>query len=234
MEAECNVCGGKRFGDQRTRKGVRCMQCGSLERTRVLQLVLFESAIIRPGLRVMHLAPELGIARNVKKVVGKGYEPYDLFPEKFRGLEVRKMNLVTDVEGLPSEHYDVIVHSHVMEHIACDATAVFFHLHRSLRSSGRHVFCVPIRAGYYEAQLGGLTAEERTRRFGQDDHVRLYGARDLGATLGMIFKLPAEYDLEKQFSAGVLDKFNIPKNIRKGFNSSSVLALRKEDIKLHA
>lgn len=234
MEPECNVCGGRRFGDQRARKGVRCIQCGSLERTRVLQLVLFESGIIKPGLRVLHLAPELGIARNIKKVVGEGYEPYDLFPEKFRGLAVRKMNLVTDVEGLRSENHDVVIHSHVMEHVPCDATAVLFHLHRSLRSTGRHVFCVPIRAGHYEAQFGGLTPEERIRRFGQDDHIRLYGARDLAVTLGMIFKLPAEYDLEKQFGAGILDRFNIPKSARKGFNSNTVFVLRKDDIKLHA
>jgi len=45
MQPECNVCGGRRFGDQRTRKDVRCLQCGSLERTRVLQLVLFQNGL---------------------------------------------------------------------------------------------------------------------------------------------------------------------------------------------
>jgi len=234
MQPECNVCGGRRFGDQRTRKDVRCLQCGSLERTRVLQLVLFQNGLVRPGMRVLHLAPELGIARNVQKVAGDGYEACDLFPEKFRSLPVRKMNLVTDAEALPSGRYDVVIHSHVMEHLPCDVTSVLFHLHRSLTPTGVHVFSVPMRVGHYEANLGDMPEEERIKRFGQNDHVRMFGARDIAVTLGMVFRLPAEYDLEAQFGADVLDRFNIPKKVRKGFSSSSVFAVKKDDIRLRA
>ena len=36
----CNICGGAEFLDMNVRKGVRCGQCGSLERTRLLWLYL--------------------------------------------------------------------------------------------------------------------------------------------------------------------------------------------------
>jgi predicted SAM-dependent methyltransferase len=234
MERMCNVCGGSEFGDQGSRKGVRCLQCGSLERTRVMQLMLFEPPLVAPGARVLHLAPEVGIANNIKKLVGAGYEAYDLFPEKFRKLDVRKMDLVTDAETLPSNHYDLVLHSHVLEHLPCDVTSVLFHLHRSLRPTGFHVFSVPLRGGYYEADLGKLTPEERLRRFGQNDHVRMFGVRDIGVTLGMVFRLPAEYDLEARFPADRLEKYNIPANVRKGFNSSSIFVMRKDDIRLRS
>ena len=41
-------------------------------------------------------------------------------------------------------------------------------------------------------------------------------------------------ELEAQFGADVLDRFNIPKKVRKGFSSSSVFAVKKDDIRLRA
>lgn len=40
-----------------------------------------------------------------------------------------------------------------------------------------------IRARLYAEDLGPLAPDEAVRRFGQNDHVRLFGAHDLQATL---------------------------------------------------
>jgi hypothetical protein len=232
MDRECNVCGGTTFADMGARKNVRCASCGSLERTRAMQLVLSADGLVQPGRRVMHLAPDLGLARNIKRIVGDGYEAYDLSPEKFPGLQVKRINLIADVEALPTHHYDLVIHSHVMEHVACNVTAVLFHLHRSLTPEGAHVFCIPLMGGHYDTYFGELPSEIRIQRFGQHDHVRSFGVKDLAITLGMIFSLPPCYDLEERFHTELLDRYNIPPIARKGFTGSTVFVMRKRDLKL--
>jgi hypothetical protein len=52
---------------------------------------------------------------------------------------------------------------------------MLFHLYWMLSSRGRHVFVVPFTPGALEEYFQTLSSEERTRRFGQWDHVRRFG-----------------------------------------------------------
>ena len=48
----------------------------------------------------------------------------------------------------------------------------------------------------------------------------------------MIFPLAPEYDLTSEFDSDVLDMCNVPDYARKGYTSSSVLFMKKNDFKL--
>lgn len=232
VQLVCNLCGCHEFVDMGARKAVRCAECGSLERTRVMKLMLDEYGLIQPGHRVMHIAPEKGLYEYIRSIPGVQYEVYDLDPRGYSFAEVQQMDLVTDSEKLPSGAYDLIIHSHVMEHVPCDSSAVFYHLHRALKETGYQVFCVPILSGHWDCCLGGIGDSERVQRFGQKDHVRRFGGADLHRTLGMLFPLPEVYDLTETFSGEDLDRFNIPAAAREGYSSSSVLAMGKWQFKL--
>jgi SAM-dependent methyltransferase len=230
--ATCNVCGSERFEDFRSRKNARCVDCLSLERTRVLKLALDHYKLVRPGMRVLHLAPDAGIGRYIKRVVGDElYEAYDLKPSIYsEDLNVRPIDLVTDAAALPSEHYDLVLHMHVMEHIPCNVTAVLWHLHRALRPSGRHVFCLPVMTGNFAEDLGPLTREQREQLFGQFDHCRRFGRDDLHLTLGMIFRL-RPFDCARLVPSEVLATHAIPP-YRSAPSSNTIYVQWKNDLLL--
>jgi SAM-dependent methyltransferase len=224
----CNVCGGSRFADFRRRKGILCADCQSLERTRIIKLYLDELNL-GPGKKVLHLAPEKGLAQFFmhRKV---DYDPVDFDPTRYPWAPVRRLDLTTDAKALPSDHYDLVLHSHVMEHIPCNITIVLQHLHRVLRTGGTHLFCIPLLPGNFSEFLGKMSDQEATSRFGQHDHVRRFGADNLQDTLGMIFNLE-ESDLEARFGAWRLHSHNIPKTAWRGLGVHTVFALCKNDLR---
>jgi phosphoglycolate phosphatase len=186
----------------------------------------------RAGQRVLHFAPERGLAERLRDIVGAAnYEAYDLHPESY-GSGTQRFDLCRQAHELPSARYDLIVHSHVLEHLPCNYSAVLFHLHRALASDGLHVCCVPFLEGHYEEQGGRLSNAERKRRFGQEDHVRRFGAADVADTLGMVVRLPSAYDLTGLFPVEALQRANIPDYARSGYSPHSVLVLCKEDLLL--
>ena len=231
-EFECNVCGGNSFADFRNRIQVRCTSCGSLERTRVLKLVLDRQGALTPDMRVLHLAPEPMIGKHIKSIVGNGYDARDYSPDNFpKELNVQRIDLVTESEYLPSDWFDLIVHVHVLEHLPCNYTAVLYHLHRSLKLGGLHAFGVPIHRGAYAAQFGEIQNEDRAKQFGQADHMRRFGLNDLDRTLGMVFHLRPP-DLVGQFGIETLKRHRIPESSWIGVSSNTIFALAKDDLRL--
>ncbi|MGH6922726.1 MAG: methyltransferase domain-containing protein [Propylenella sp.] len=229
----CNICGGNQFADFGRRVNIRCASCGSLERQRATWLFIDGLRLLQPGMRVMHIAPEQGLSARLRALVGDAlYETYDANPAWYRASRTRQLDLIADAERLLSRHYDLVVHSHVLEHLAGNITAVLFHLHRSLTEGGFHVFSVPIVAGRYEASFGDIPPEERERRFGKRDHMHLFGRDDIRATLGMVFPMPEDYDLQRLFPGVDFDEINIPPYARTGLTPHTVLCMRKGDIKL--
>jgi hypothetical protein len=233
MKPICNICGSNSFVDMGARKAVKCALCESLERTRVMALLLKKHGVPRPGMKVLHLAPEKGIGMYFLKVVGpENYHARDLDPLRYTFCSAQRFDLCTDAEQLPDNYYDLIVHSHVIEHIPCNHTMVLLHLHRALSHQGLHICGIPVSSGYYEEECGPLAEDERTRRFGQFDHMRKFGDRDLDQSLGKIFKVPSTYDLSTHFDADELDRYNIPQNVRTGFTPHSIFIFKKEDAKI--
>jgi len=233
VDALCNICGYQGMIARPSREIV-CPGCGSHGRTRLIWLMLTRHGLLQAGLRCLHIAPEAALAPRLRAILGDGYEPVDVAPEHYRYAPgIRGFDLVADAPALPSSAYDLILHSHVMEHVRGNVTAVLFHLHRALKPGGKQICCIPVaRARHYAEDLGPLPPEDALRRFGQDDHVRIFGANDLQATLGMIFALPQRYDLLDDYGADLLARHGIPEVAWSGWSANSVLVLDKQDLLL--
>ena len=231
----CNICLDTRLIARGKRGNMICESCGSDGRARLLWLFLERRALLRPGLRCLHIAPERAIAPRLSAIFGDGYEPVDIEPDRFPfAPNIRRFDLLTETAALPSGAYDLIVHSHVMEHVRGNVTAILFHLHRALKPTGYQICCIPIMPErHYAEDLGPLTADEAVVRFGQDDHVRIFGGRNLQATLGMIFALPERYDLVAEYGASLLARCGIPEVAWSDWSANSVLVLGKDDLLLH-
>ena len=231
IDALCNICGHQGMIVRPSREIV-CTGCGSHGRMRLMWLMLRD--LLRPGLRCLHIGPEAALAPRLHAILGDGYEPVDIAPEQYPFAPgIRRFDLVRDAPDLPSHSYDLILHSHVMEHVRGNVTAVLFHLHRALKPDGRQVCCIPvIRERHYAEDFGALTSDDAVARFGQDDHVRIFGARDLHATLGMLFALPERYDLQEDYGADLLARHGIPEIAWSGWSANSVLMLGKQDLLL--
>lgn len=231
---ECNLCGSKKFKDMMARKNVLCRGCNSLERTRVIALFIQHFNLINTATRVLHIAPEKGLANYLYSIAGDNCTFVDLNPENFKSIpNMQKMDLCDDLSGIPGDSYDLIVHSHVIEHVPCNYTYVLYHLNRIMSPQGRTVCSIPIMSDYYDCSTSpALSDEQRQQRFGQNDHVRRFGRSDLQASLGKVYRLAPEYDITQLFSIEELERYNIPQNHWRGYTPGSVLLLGKDDFLL--
>jgi SAM-dependent methyltransferase len=154
-----------------TRPNAKCPRCGSKKRHRLLWLFLREQTNVFTGrLRVLHFAPERCFRKTFAKLPNLEYLTADLEPEK--------VTLAMDITAIPAsgETFDVILCSHVLEHVSDDRQAMR-EMHRVLKPGGWAVIMVPMdwdRARTLE-DPSIVSPEERERMFRQPDHVRLYG-----------------------------------------------------------
>jgi phosphoglycolate phosphatase len=231
LELRCNLCGGTEFVEMNGRQNARCAGCSSLERTRLVKLHLDRLGLPCPHMRILHIAPERGLAKLLSSA--SGYEAADLDTTRFGQFpNFRQFDMGRDAPTLPKDSYDLIMHNHVLEHIEYNFTAVLYHLHRALKPDGYHIFSIPFESEFYEESLAPLSKEERHTRFGQWDHVRSFGTKDLANTLGMAIRLPQAIDLEADFPADVLDAAAIPRSAWKDYSKHFIFVLRKSDLLL--
>ena len=147
-----------------------CPSCTALERHRALWLFLERQTTFftSPCLRLLHFAPEACLESRFRQLVGKGYVTADLLDPK---ADVRAD--ITDLQFLDAS-FDVIICSHVLEHVPDDRKAMR-ELYRVLDDNGQAIVIVPLRGATTEEDLSITDPDERTRRYGQADHVRYYG-----------------------------------------------------------
>ena len=197
--ARCPFCGSTEFVDYRDRRGERCASCRSHARVRAAWVILTGYCRVQPDTRIVHFAPEPLIAKRLREKCGDRYQPYDLNNERYPlELGVQHFDLCRDLPRLPKAGFDVVLHNHVIEHVTCNYTIVLQRLHDLLRPGGTHVFSLPIGKGYFKDDISPkLTHAERTKNFGQWDHVRHFGRNDLERTLGMVFGITQDYDLSR-------------------------------------
>jgi ubiquinone/menaquinone biosynthesis C-methylase UbiE len=172
--AECPICGTVApsflaLGPRKLVPDRKCPTCGSLERHR--QLWLFfeaETNLFTDRLRMLHIAPERCIATRLHARKNIDYLSADLIPS----WAMVHMDL-TDIH-FPAETFDVIYASHVLEHVPDDRLAMR-ELYRVLRCGGWAILQVPIWRPRTNEDPTVTDPAERERRFGQSDHVRMYG-----------------------------------------------------------
>ncbi len=171
---ECPCCD-HRFRKFISRHGVdsMCPRCLALQRHRSLALYLLRETDIASGtIDVLHVAPEEGLQAKLSRATHSNYVTIDASPSPI-------VSVVGDVTALPfpNESFDLVICSHVLEHVQDDASALreFF---RVLRPGGCALLPHPVHedmpATIEDPEI--TSPSERLAMFGATDHVRVYGA----------------------------------------------------------
>jgi SAM-dependent methyltransferase len=134
-----------------------------------------ETGLLTSGGDVLHVAPERGIARRLRSSPGIRYLSVDLDPS--RAMQAADLTGL----GFPDGSFDVVICSHVLEHVPDDRAAMR-ELHRVLRPGGTAYLQHPVDEGLAHT-IEDVTGEavpspERLSRFGHEEHLRTYG-RDI-------------------------------------------------------
>ncbi len=117
-----------------------------------------------------------------------------------------------DICDLPfsEDEFDFIICNHVLEHIP-DDTKALQELYRVLKPGGTAILQVPYKADRKTTfEDDSITdRKERTRIFGQYDHVRVYGMDYFEKLKSVGFKVEA-VDYTKELSASTIEKYRLP------------------------
>ena len=169
----CNTCGFQgyfRALGWPIRPEAQCPRCGSLERHRLFALWLDANTSLVRGKPVLHFAPEPTI-NALFSCLASEYVTADLTPGP--------CDSVVDIEhmtALCDGSFDIIICFHVLEHV--DDRAALSEMHRVLAQQGMALLMTPVVEGWgytYENSTV-VTPLDRSIHFGQEDHVRYYGA----------------------------------------------------------
>lgn len=140
-----------------------------------------QTAVGTAPLRLLHVAPEPGLAHRLRALPNLDYVTADLDPAK--------ADVQMDIQDIhyPDGHFDVVLCSNVLEHVP-DDTRAMHELRRVLDPSGFALLDVPIHPQLEDTyeDWSITTAEGRAAAFGQYNHVRWYGRNfpDLLRTAG--------------------------------------------------
>lgn len=193
----CPVCRrGTEFVEHRGRPNEYCTVCGSLVRTRAVYLAIEHFGLIRTlaerEVDVAHFAPERALFVILRHKLPKvRYRCFDIEPERytFAKGEIEHTDLCDDASPALQKSYDLILHNHVLEHVPASVESVLGKLGNRLNRGGLQVFTIPVRVGGFDEDLNpALTKEERIKRFGQEDHFRIFGNDDCENMLQKILK----------------------------------------------
>lgn len=178
-----------------------CPNCGASDRDRLIVSFLEKEGLqeAAEGLRLLQIAPAAAISRWInKKCPHIQYDTTDLYMD-----HVTFHSDIMDMHMVPDETYDVIICSHVLEHVQDDRKALS-ELKRTLKPEGKVIFLVPVdlNATCIDEEWG-LSEAENWRRFGQGDHCRRYDKSGLVKRLEEQFyvhSLGKEYFGEELFA----------------------------------
>lgn len=152
-------------------KNTMCPGCGSLTRHRLIWLYLKnETDIIQAPSKLLHVSPEIQLTKNLLKIEKLEYLSIDLNSP----LAMMKMD-VTNLE-LPSESFDSIICSHVLNHVEDDQKALL-EFYRVLKPGGWAILQSPVEKDREKTweDPKATTPKLRKKIYGQSDLVRRYG-----------------------------------------------------------
>jgi SAM-dependent methyltransferase len=178
----CNLCGWNGASLQRGGDAaeLHCPACKSANRHRLIAWYLRHNAarLLPPGTRVLHVAPEAPLAALVRAMPGISYESCDIA----RRDVTHRLDLQT--EAITPAGFGLVLINHVLEHVP-DDRAVLRNLFGTMVAGGICIVTVPMRAGGLptDEDPAVISPAERLRRFGQSDHLRIYGP-DMAVRMG--------------------------------------------------
>ena len=147
-----------------------CPVCGSLERHRLDWLFFTRQTDLFDGSpkTMLHVAPEEFLSVLFRRIRGLEYVSADLSsPDVMVRMDITQICCA-------DSSFSVIYCSHVLEHIRDDRKAIA-ELYRVLKSDGWALLQVPMMAEMTYEDPSIVDPEERTKHFGQWDHVRRCG-----------------------------------------------------------
>lgn len=194
------------YGYAHQRENVLSPSTLSLERHRLLWLYLKnETEFFNKKLKVLHFAPEQAFFKRFRGLRNLDYTTTD--------LNSPLADVKADICDLPfqDDTYDFILCNHVLEHIPNDTKAMQ-EIFRILRPGGKAILQIPqdlSRAKTFEDNTI-KDPKERTRIFGQYDHVRVYGRDYFDKLRSIGFKVEA-VDYTKMLSPEEVEKYRLAK-----------------------
>ena len=187
------------------RDNALCPGTLSLERHRLLWLYLErETYFFKQKLKVLHVAPEQIFYKKFKRFLNWDYTTTDLYSPL--------ADVVADICDLPFQdnQYDLILCNHVLEHIPKDLKAMA-ELYRVLKKGGTLIAQVPLNDESTKTLEDDSITDprDRTRFFGQYDHVRLYG-QDYYKRLKSVGFSVEEVFLQSQLTTEEIKRYVLP------------------------
>lgn len=194
------------YGYGKQRKNALAPGTLSLERHRLLWLYLKnETDFFTAPKKVLHIAPEQCFLKRFKSLQNLDYLTADLYSPI--------ADIKADITNLPFEEntFDIVFCNHVLEHIEDDKKAMS-ELYRILKPGGMGIFQIPqdlSREKTYE-DFSITNPEERTKHFGQYDHVRIYGKDYFNRLRAVGFKVE-EVNYSEKISSELIEKYCLTK-----------------------
>lgn len=179
----------------------------SLERHRLLWLYLNnETNFFSKTLKVLHIAPEQCFYNLFKNLKNINYTTFD--------LNSPLADIKGDICNLPFKEnsFDFILCNHVLEHINDDKKAMK-ELYRVLNKNGTAILQVPInqKSSKTFEDSSIVDKKQRIEKFGQYDHIRLYGLDYFKKLESFGFKVdPLKYS--KEFTENEIIKYGLIKD----------------------
>lgn len=194
------------YGYIHQRENVLSPSTLSLERHRLLWIFLKnETDFFKASLKVLHFAPEQAFYKRFRNLKNLDYTTTD--------LNSPLADVKADICNLPflDNEFDFILCNHVLEHIP-DDTRAMQELYRILKPDGTAILQIPQDLNrQFTFEDDSITdKEERTKIFGQYDHVRIYG-RDYFEKLRSIGFKVDEVDYTSKLSKEEIEKFRLAK-----------------------
>lgn len=154
-----------------------CPHCDASDRDRLYALYLADyfQRVRAPGtIKIVDFGPTPSLSRFISKKIARSTRFLYVTADLLMGHVDDKVDM-TDMKIYDDNSVDFFICSHVLEHVDDDRKALS-ELYRILKRGGRGILVVPIILTIEEIDEDPSVTDpaERCRRFGQDDHVRLY------------------------------------------------------------
>ena len=194
------------YGYVKQRENALSPSTFSLERHRLLWLYLKnKTSFFSKPAKVLHFAPEQIFYEKFRKLKHLDYTTTD--------LNSPIADVKADICNLPFEDnsYDIILCNHVLEHIPNDTKAMQ-ELYRILKPNGMAILQIPqdlSREKTFEDNTI-TNPKERTKIFGQYDHVRVYGKDYFDKLRSVGFKVE-EVDYTNELRPEEVSKYALAK-----------------------
>ncbi len=195
----------------------RCPRCNSSDKERLVWKYLTTHTDILTATRplsVLHVAPEKNTQKKVRSRPNIRYVAGDMFkgaakytPEHYGGATYLD---VINIPQFGDGTFDLIICNHVLEHVLDDIKGMG-EIYRTLKKGGFAILQVPVSRIIENSieDATAITEEERTEKFGQSDHVRIYAEKDYLSRLASIGFLVEVIPCESLFSESEADLWGV-------------------------